>query len=134
MTTMHHLATAGYEKRKHLFTADFPNAYLKVDRSKHDMPREFTRLTGKLARLVCEEQPEYKQYLHQGCLFLEIMRSVYGLTESAALRNKNLSCRILHLCFSKNDFSSAAAVSLVHEHIQSSTCISARFYKINSCF
>jgi len=33
MTTMHHLAVAGYEKRKHLFTADFSNAYLQDEPS-----------------------------------------------------------------------------------------------------
>ena len=69
MTTMHHLAVAGYERRKHLFTADFPNAYLKMDRTKHGMPKERTRLTGKLLRLVCEEQPEYKEYVHNGPYF-----------------------------------------------------------------
>jgi len=91
MTTMFHLATASYEKRKHVFTADFPNAYLKVDRSKHGMPKEYTRLTGKLAKLVCEEEPDYLKYMHNGSLFLEIKKSVYGLTESAALWFKELS-------------------------------------------
>ena len=74
MTTMFHLATASYEKRKHVFTADFPNAYLKVDRSKHGMPKEYTRLTGKLAKLVCEEEPDYLKYMHNGSLFLEIKK------------------------------------------------------------
>jgi len=101
MTTMHHLAVAGHEKRKHLFTADFPNAYLKIDREKHGMPKEYTRLTGKLARLVCEEQPEYKNYMHNGCLFLEILRSVYGLTESAALWYKELSAMLIQLGYER---------------------------------
>jgi len=58
MTTMTHLAVASYEKREHVFIADFPIAYLKVDRSKHGMPKEYTRITGKLARLICEEEAE----------------------------------------------------------------------------
>jgi len=103
MTTMHHLAVAGHEKRKHLFTADFPNAYLKIDRSKHGMPKEYTRLTGKLARLVCEVEPEYAKYMHKGSIFLEIMKSVYGLTESAALWYKELSAMLIKLGYERQD-------------------------------
>jgi len=55
----HHPATAGHEagheKRRHLFAADFPYAYLNVDRAKHEMSKEFTRLTDKLVKLVCDE-------------------------------------------------------------------------------
>jgi hypothetical protein len=103
MTTMHHLAVAGFEKRKHLFTADFPNAYLKIDRTKHGMPKEYTRLTGKLARLVCEEQPDFRSYMHNGSLFLEILRSVYGLTESAALWFKELSAMLQQLGYERQE-------------------------------
>ncbi len=103
MTTMHHLAVAGFERRRHLFAADFPNAYLKIDRTKHGMPKEYTRLTGKLARLVCEEQPEYRSYMHNGSLFLEILRSVYGLTESAALWFKELSTMLQQLGYERQE-------------------------------
>ena len=90
MTTMIHLGVAAHEKREHLFTADFPNAYLKVDRKEHDMPVEHTRLTGKLAKLICEVEPSFLPYMRNGILYCEIMKSVYGLTESAALWFKQL--------------------------------------------
>ncbi len=86
MTTMAHLAVASYEKRKFLFSADFPGAYLKVDREKHEMPDEYTRLTGRLAQIVIKASPDFAKYMTpQGAIYCKIMRSVYGLIESAAL-------------------------------------------------
>lgn len=86
MTTMVHLAVASYERRPIIFTADFPAAYLKVERKKYNMPIEHTRITGTLLNVVLKAAPDYKKYVTpQGALYLQIMQSIYGLTESAAL-------------------------------------------------
>ena len=101
MTTAVHLAVASFEKRQHVMTADFPSAYLKVERAKHDMPREFTRITGKLAELMIREEPSWGKYRHQGAIYLEIMKSIYGLTESAALWFKELRDMLLKLGYTQ---------------------------------
>ena len=91
MTTMAHLSVASYEKRPIVFSADFPAAYLKVRRDKYSMPKEHTRLTGSLLRIVLKAEPSYSKFVTpQGALYLEIVHSIYGLTESAALWYREL--------------------------------------------
>jgi len=101
MTTMIHLAVASFEKRQHVVSADFPSAYLKVERARHDMPREFTRITGKLAELMVKEEPSWSQYMRHGAIYFEIMKSIYGLTESAALWFKELRKMLLEMGYSQ---------------------------------
>jgi len=69
-TVMAHLAVASHEKRRYIFAADVLRAYPCVDSSEHGMPKGFTRLTGKPAKLVCEEEPENIEFTHTGSLFL----------------------------------------------------------------
>ena len=97
MTTIAHLAVASHEKRKYIMSADFPSAYLKVDRAKHAMPREFTRITGKLAEIMVKEEPTWREYVHNGAIYFEITKSIYGLTESAALWYKELRVMLLEM-------------------------------------
>ena len=97
LTTMTHLTVASHQRRKHVFSVDFPGAYLKVDRSKHNMPVEFTRITGQLAKLFIAEEPSLAEYMIDGTIYFELIKSVYGLTESAALWYKELRDMLIGL-------------------------------------
>ena len=97
LTSMIHLTVASKQKRKHVFSADFPSAYLKVDRAKHNMPKEFTRITGQLAKLFLAEEPSLAEYMKDGVIYFEIIKSIYGLTESAALWFKDLRDMLIEL-------------------------------------
>jgi hypothetical protein len=97
LTSMIHLTVASHQKRKHVFSADFPSAYLKVDRAKHNMPKEFTRITGQLAKLFIAEEPSLEEYTINGVIYFEIIKSIYGLTESAALWFKDLRDMLIEL-------------------------------------
>ena len=97
LTTMTHLTVASHQRRKHVFSVDFPGAYLKVDRSKHNMPVEFTRITGQLAKLFVAEEPSLAEYMLDGTIYFELIKSVYGLTESAALWFKELRDMLIGL-------------------------------------
>ena len=97
LTTMTHLTVASHQRRKHVFSVDFPGAYLKVDRAKHHMPTEYTRITGQLAKLFIAEEPSLAEYLTDGTIYFELIKSVYGLTESAALWFKELRDMLIGL-------------------------------------
>ena len=78
-TTMIHLTVAAYEKRPYISQIDYPGAYLGIDRSKHDMPTEIMRVSGKLAKLVIEVDPTYANYEENGSFYVELDKSLYGL-------------------------------------------------------
>jgi hypothetical protein len=94
---MTHLTVASHQRRKHVFSVDFPSAFLKVDRAKHNMPVEHTRITGQLAKLFVEEEPTLAEYMLDGVIYFELIKSVYGLTESSALWFRELRDMLLAL-------------------------------------
>jgi len=91
MTTMIHLAVASYEQRPFISQIDYPGAYLGIDRSKHNMPEELMRVSGKLAQLIISVDPTYKEYEVRGSFYVSLDKSLYGLVESAALWYKEVS-------------------------------------------
>jgi len=81
------LVIDAYEERD-VATFDVPGAYLHAEM---DKDRVFMKLRGQFVDIMCDVNPEYKQYVttegpkHQKVLYLWVLRAIYGCIQSALL-------------------------------------------------
>jgi len=76
-----------YEERD-VATFDVPGAYLHAEM---DKDRVFMKLRGQFVDIMCDVNPEYKQFVttegpkHQKVLYLWVLWAIYGCIQSALL-------------------------------------------------
>jgi hypothetical protein len=78
-------------EERDIATCDIPNAFIQTSVKAVDSEgnRIIMKVRGVLAEILCEMEPEYREYLvqegGQSVLYLHISKAIYGLLESAML-------------------------------------------------
>lgn len=79
---------------------DIPTAYLNA--SLKPDKRQVMKLPRHLAELVCEVDPQARQYLQQdGSMYVEVLKALYGFPESAKLWYEYMSQALINAGYSK---------------------------------
>ena len=99
-----------YDERD-LAIADVPGAYLHVEFPKNK--RVILKLSGDFVDIMCDVNPEYKDHVifetskkgrKSKCLYVRVLRSLYGCLESALLWYDLYSSTLQKLGFILNDY------------------------------
>jgi len=104
-TIMLQLGIAAYENR-YVSTMDIPGAYLHAEAgTAAGLPVVIVRINPAIGEIMLSLQPDLKQYLHiDGCLYMECMKALYGLIESAYLWYKTFCAQLYKLGYTRSDY------------------------------
>jgi hypothetical protein len=106
-----------YEKRD-VMTSDIPNAFIQTDFEGESKKKVFIKIKGALVDILLKLAPEvYKEYVvYEGnikVLYVEALKAIYGMLQSALLFYKKLKKDVEKLGFEINPYEPCVANRMV---------------------
>ena len=101
------IATLAATEKRSVFTADFTGAFLKGKYLEED---NLPIVTMKLSKIITESllkvSPTWSEYVNpgDGCIYVTLMKPLYGLVEAAQLWYKSLSSALMEFGFIVNPY------------------------------
>ena len=130
-----------YEGRD-VMTADVPNAFIQTELEKRDKDgnRTIMKIRGELVDILCSMDDQYREYVvyerGEKCLYVWILKAIYGLLVSALLFYKKFRASIESLGFKVNPYDPCVANKTVkgkqatvlwHVDDLKASCVDSRF-------
>ena len=99
------VGVGSYEKRK-VHTMDVPGAYLHAVMPKGEgRPTVIVRINPVIAKMMLILDPSLEKYVHKdACIYMEVMKALYGLIESAYLWYKTFCADLTALGFKRSEY------------------------------
>ena len=97
------IAAVAAMEHRHVMVVDIGGAFLNVPMDTGVVVH--MRLDPIMSRLMTDISPEYRRYAdNKGCIVVALDKALYGLVESAALWNKNLTNTLVKYGFQQNRY------------------------------